>query len=119
MANTLSSKMKSMKQEQLKQKEDARKNTTVTKKTGREAPTIVKQGVPLDHNVKHDSYDNAKFGMSKGITKNMDNYESLRVDVWLTSEVLPGESIKEAYVRVEQIIDEVLEEAVLSTAGEC
>lgn len=116
MAKSLSSKMKSMKQEQLKQKAEA--NTTVTKKTGREAPTVVKQGVPLDHSVKHDAFENAKFGMSKGITKNMDNYESLRVDVWLTSEVLPGESIKEAYARVEGIIDEVLEEAVLSTAGE-
>lgn len=116
MAKSLSSKMKSMKQEQLKQKAEA--NTIVTKKTGREAPEVIKQGVPLDHSVKHDSYENAKFGMSKGITKNMDNYESLRVDVWLTSEVLPGESIKEAYARVEEIIDEVLEEAVLSTAGE-
>lgn len=118
MAKPLSTQMKSLKQEQLKQKENARKNTTITKKTGREAPTVVKQGVPLDHSVKHDSFENAKFGMSKGVTKNMDNYESLRVDVWLTSEVLPGESIKEAYARVEGIIDEVLEEAVLSTAGE-
>lgn len=117
MAKTLSSKMKSMKQEQLKQKAEA--NTTVTKKVGRDAPTVVKQGVPLDHTTKHNPYENAQFGMSKGVTKNMENYESLRVDVWLTSEVLPGESIKEAYVRVEQIIDEVLEEAVLSTAGEC
>ena len=113
MAKSLSSQMRSM-----KQKEDARKNTTITKKTGREAPVTIQKGVPLDHSVKHDSYENAKFGMSKGITKNMDNYESLRVDVWLTSEVFPEESIKEAYARVEEIIDEVLEEAVLSTAGE-
>lgn len=118
MAKPLNSQMKSLKQEQLKQKETARKNTTITKKTGREAPVTVRQGVPLDHTTKHDSYENAKFGMSKGITKNMDNYESLRVDVWLTSEVLQGESIREAYTRVEEIIDEVLEEAVLSTAGE-
>lgn len=118
MAKSLSSQMKSLKQEQIKQKEIAVKNTTVTKKVGREAPVTVKQGVPLDHAVKHNGFDSAKFGMSKGVTKNMDNYESLRVDVWLTSEVLPGESIHEAYARVEAIIDEVLEEAVLSTAGE-
>lgn len=118
MAKSLSSKMKSMKQEQLNQKEDARKNTTITKKTGREAPVTIKQGVPLDHTTKHNPYENAQFGMSKGVTKNMDNYESLRVDVWLTSEVLPGENIHEAYARVEEIIDGVLEEAVLSTAGE-
>lgn len=116
MATKLSSQMKRMKQEQIKQKAEA--NTTVSKKVGREAPTVIKQGVPLDHTLKHNPYENAQFGMSKGVTKNMDNYESLRVDVWLTSEVLPGESIKEAYARVEEVIDEVLEEAVLSTAGE-
>lgn len=118
MAKSLSSKMKSMKQEQIKQKENARKNTTITKKTGREAPTVVKQGVPLDHAVKHPSYENAKFGMSKGCTLNMENYESMRVDVWLTSEVFEGESIKEAYARVEAILDEVLEESVSSTRGD-
>lgn len=118
MAKSLSSQMKRMKQEQLKQVENARKNTTITKKVGREEPVVIKSGTPLDHTLKHDSYDGAKFGMSKGVTKNMDNYESLRVDVWLTSEVFEGESIKEAYARVEEIIDEVLEEAVLSTAGE-
>ena len=116
MAKSLSSQMKSLKSEQLKQKAEA--NTTVSKKSGRNAPTVLKQGVPLDHTTKHNPYENAHFGMSKGITKNMENYESLRVDVWLTSEVLPGESIHEAYARVEEIIDEVLEEAVLSTAGE-
>lgn len=118
MAKSLSSQMKRLKQEQVQQKEEARNNTTISKKTGRNAPVVVKQGTPLDHAIKHDSYEGTKFGMSKGITKNMDNYESLRVDVWLTSEVHEGESIHEAYARVEQVIDEVLEEAVLSTAGE-
>lgn len=117
MAKSLNSQMKRMKQEQLKQKENARKNTTITKKVGREEPTVIKAGTPIDHSTKHDPYATAKFGMSKGITKNMGDFESLRVDVWLASEVLEGESIKEAYARVEEIIDEVLEEAVLSTAG--
>lgn len=116
MATKLSSQMKRMKQEQLKQKAEA--NTTISKKVGREEPTVIKSGTPLDHSAKHDSYEGAKFGISKGITKNMDNYESLRVDVWLTSEVFEGESIKEAYARVEEIIDEVLEESVLATAGQ-
>lgn len=111
MANSLSSKMKKMKQE-------AKKNATVSRKVGRDEVTVIKAGTPLDHSTKHDPYATTKFGMSKGITKNMGDFESLRVDVWLTSEVFEGESIKEAYSRVEEIIDEVLEEAVLSTAGE-
>lgn len=117
MATKLSSQMKRMKQEQVKQKENARKNTTITKKVGREEPIVIKSGTPLDHSIKHDSYEGAKFGMSKGCTLNMGEYESMRVDVWLTSEVFEGESIKEAYSRVEQILDEVLEESVNSTRG--
>ena len=114
MATKLSSQMKRMKQEQVKQKENARKNTTITKKVGREEPIVIKSGTPLDHSIKHDSYEGAKFGMSKGCTLNMGEYESMRVDVWLTSEVFEGESIKEAYSRVEAILDEVLEESALS-----
>ena len=115
MAKSLSSQMKRMKQEQVKQKENARKNTTITKKVGRDAPVTIKSGTPLDHSVKHNSYEGTKFGMSKGCTLNMGEYESMRVDVWLTSEVFEGESIKEAYSRVEQVLDEVLEESVNST----
>ena len=114
MATKLSSQMKRMKQEQVKQKENARKNTTITKKVGREEPIVIKSGTPLDHSIKHGSYEGAKFGMSKGCTLNMGEYESMRVDVWLTSEVFEGESIKEAYSRVEAILDEVLEESALS-----
>lgn len=114
MAKSLSSKMNKMRQVQVKQKEDARKNTTVTKKVGREEPVVIKAGTPLDHTVKHNPYVNAQFGMSKGCTLNMGEFESLRCDVWLTSEVFEGESIKEAYARVEQVLDEVLEEVALS-----
>lgn len=114
MAKTLSSQMNKMRTEQVKLKSNAEKNVTVTKKTGREAPVTIKQGVPLDHAVKHNAYEGAKFGMSKGATINMDNYESMRIDVWLTDEVREGESIREAYTRVEAILDEVLEESVLS-----
>lgn len=109
---------KSLKSSMKKAKEAAEKNTSITRKVGREEPVVVKSGTPLDHSLKHEPYEGAKLGMSKGITKNMDNYESLRVDVWLTDEVLPGESVREAYTRIEGVIDEVLEESVLATAGE-
>lgn len=115
MAKSLSSQMKRMKSEKGMLKENARKNVTVTHKTGREAPVTVKQGVPLDHAVKHNSYEGAKFGMSKGCTLNMENYESMRIDVWLTDEVREGESIREAYARVEEILDEILEESAMSS----
>ena len=118
MAKSLSSQMKSMKQEQLKQKDEARRNATITKKTGREAPVTIQKGVPLDHSVKHDSYENAKFGMSDrpkvganiGCTLNMENYESMRIDCWLTDEVRDGETFEQAFARVLEIVQNQVEE---------
>ena len=106
--------MATLKNARKQQAEEARRNTSITKRVGRDT-TTVKAGTPLDHSTKHSPNEGVKFGMSKGCTKNMGDFESLRVDAWLTSEVLPGESIKEAFARVEEILDEVLEESVLST----
>ena len=101
-------------------KSEAKKNVSIvksSKSSGAENTTIIKEGVPVDHSPKHTPYSSVKFGMSKGCTINVGNYESLRVDVWLTDEVAEGETVKEAYARVESILDEVLEESVLSTRG--
>ena len=95
----------------------AKDNTTISKKTS-DGVEVIKNGVPNDHSVKHTPYEGAKIGMSKGVTKNMDNYESLRVDVWLSDEVQPGETISEAYDRIGSVLDKTLEEAVLSSIGE-
>lgn len=93
----------------------AKDNTTVTKKVAREEPKVIKSGIPLDHAVKRQP---ATVGMSKGVTKNMDNYESLRVDVWLTDEVRANETVEQAYARIEEVIDSTLENAVMNTVGE-
>lgn len=101
-------------------KSEAKKNVSIVKSSksnGVENSTVIKEGVPVDHSSKHEPHAPVKFGMSKGCTINVGNYESLRIDVWLTDEVAEGESVKEAYSRVESILDEVLEESVLSTRG--
>lgn len=108
MAKTLKSRNASLRQE-------AEKNASITRKVAGGEPTVIKKGIPLDHSSKHTPYAGAQFGLSKGVTKNMDNYESLRVDVWLTDTVQEGETPEEAFIRVESIVDRVLEEAVLST----
>ena len=126
MAKSLSSQMKKLKSQQVEQLEaQARENTTITRGSKRDGMTTVKSGKPLDHEVKqstaktkNDLYVGQTFGISKGVTKNMDNYESLRVDCWLSDVVREGETVQEAFARVESIIDVVLEESVLATAGE-
>lgn len=126
MAKSLSSAMKKLKEQQTEQlKEVANTNTSVQKGSRRNGYETIQEGRPLDHDVKQktsksksDIFEGQTFGVSKGITKNMENYESLRVDCWLSDVVHEGETIQEAFTRVENIIDEVLEEAVLSTVDE-
>lgn len=92
--------------------ERAVENTTVTKGTSKNQSTL-KQGVPNDHSRKHMS-DTPVVGVSIGITKNMDNYESLRVDCWLTDAVSEGETIEQAYERVVAVVDKTLQDTVSS-----
>lgn len=54
-------------------------------------------------------------GVSKGVTLNMGDFQSLRVDVWLSDNVEEGEEIKDAFVRVNDILDEQLKIAVEKT----
>lgn len=80
---------------------------------------VVKQGIPSDHSVKHGVPVNGRtVGMNKGITRNMGDYESLRVDVWLTDYIHEDETPQDAFERIESVIDSVLEEAVLSVIDE-
>lgn len=95
-------------------KKAAQKNLSVKRNN-----EVEKDGVPLDHAPKHGVPIQARMvGMNKGITRNMGDYESLRVDVWLTDFIDEDETPQETFERVEEIVDEVLEEAVLSMVDE-
>lgn len=104
------------KNEQLKKK--AVSNTTISKRNGNDKPVEVKHGTPLDEIAKINPTYPMKFGMSKGVTRNMGDYQSLRVDVWLSDEVQEGETIQEAFSRIESTIDETLEDSVMSAVEE-
>lgn len=113
--------MKKLKAQQTAQlKEQARDNITVTRGSKREGMNTVKSGKPLDHEVKQSTAKNKNdyvgqtFGMSKGCTLNMENYESMRVDCWLSDTVREDETVQDAFARVEAILDEVLEETALN-----
>lgn len=87
----------------------ARANANVQNKSGE----VLKKGNPIDHSAKHfDKSGRPIVGVSIGSTLNMDNYESLRVDVWLTDEVKDSETIERAYERVTKIVSSVLGDIV-------
>jgi len=89
----------------------AKDTAVVTLKSNGEE-TVIKEGIPKSPYDKHPAHSGAKFGMSLGLTKNMDNYESLRVDVWLTDEILEDETASDAYSRVKAILEQELENIV-------
>lgn len=90
----------------------AKKNAVVSVGTNKNGIVELKKGVPNEHSRKHLDGDIPVVGVSVGITKNMDNYESLRADVWLTDKVQDDESVQEAYSRVSRVVSEVLQEIV-------
>lgn len=93
-------------------KQQVEENTTVTKGTKNNQQTL-KQGTPNDHHRKQESPAQT-VGVNLGITKNMDNYESLRVDCWGTDTVQPGETMEQAYERLIGVVDSVLQDTVQS-----
>lgn len=105
--------MASLKNKSLKKSlsEQAKENATVTKGTSKNQTTL-KEGRPSEHSRKHLDGDVPVVGVSIGTTLNMGDYESLRVDVWLTDKVAESETTAQAYARVVKTVDETLQEIV-------
>lgn len=89
----------------------AEENATITKGTSKNQ-SVLKEGRPNDHSRKHLDGDNPVVGVSIGTTLNMGDYESLRVDVWLTDKVEATESTEQAYARLVQTVDKTLQDIV-------
>ena len=96
--------------------ERAEENARVTRGTSKDQ-TVLKSGKPNDHSPKHLG-SAPVVGVSIGSTLNMENYESLRVDVWLSAPVEDGETIQQAYQRVTKTVDETLQEIIQQYTAE-
>lgn len=92
-------------------KEQAEENATVSKGTMKESK-VLKEGKPRDHSRRHLDGEVPVVGVSIGTTLNMGDYESLRVDVWLTDGVAEHETVQQAYERVVKVVDETLQNVV-------
>lgn len=93
----------------------AEENAKVTKGTSKNQ-SVLRSGKPNDHSRKHLS-EAPVVGVSIGSTLNMENYESLRVDVWLTDNVQSDETVEQAYQRVTKIVNETLQSIVSQYTG--
>ena len=91
--------------------EQATENATVTKGTSKNQTTI-KEGKPSEHSRKHLDSAVPVVGASIGTTLNMGDYESLRVDVWLTDQVASNETVEQTYSRIVKTLDSTLQEII-------
>ncbi len=53
-------------------------------------------------------------GVSLGITKNMGDFNSLRVDAWITDTIQEGETKEEAFNRNLEFLDKMIDDTVKS-----
>ena len=80
--------------------EVAQENTSATIGT-KSNQKVLKEGTPLNHSNMHNINKTQRtVGVNIGITKNMGDFESLRIDCWLTDEILEGETQSDALARV-------------------
>ena len=78
--------------------------------------TPIKKGNVVDPSQKHKELEvesnRARVGFNLGATLNMENYESMRADVWISDEVQDGETPEEAIQRLRAICEEQLDSFV-------
>lgn len=92
-------------------KKEIKENTQVTRGTSKEQK-VLKEGNPVSISEKINHHSPIIIGLNKGVTKNMDNFESLRIDVWFSTPLAEGIDPKDGYSEISDIIDDVLEEMV-------
>lgn len=100
-----------------KKKLNPEENVTIRKRDSEGNEEFIKLGNPLDYTLKQ-SLPPRTIGMSKGITKNMGDFESLRVDVWLVDYIQENETVEEASMRLSDILDATLVRVVEKTLEE-
>ena len=91
-------------------KEKAEENARVTKGTSKNQE-VLKEGVPCEHSKKHLASEKI-VGVNVGVTLNMEDYNSLRVDCWATDYVGENETHDEAYARVLEVVDSTLQSTI-------
>lgn len=91
-----------------KLKEQIKENTTATIGNKAEQKVVV-EGQPLDHHPKHAVEKTTRtVGVSVGSTINMGDFQSLRVDCWITDELLDNETQTEGLKRLTDVASEHL-----------
>lgn len=66
------------------------KNTTIKKKVGREPEEVIQEGAELPRKVNK-PFSNNTVGLNIGVTINLGDFQSLRIDCWASEDVKEGQ----------------------------
>lgn len=69
---------------------------------------VIRDDTETPSDVRKISSDSDMIGVSMGITKNMGNYESLRIEVWTNDKLRKGESKQKAAVRLSKELVKII-----------
>ena len=88
-------------------KKQAEETTTILDGSPKMGYITRKEGVQLTQNDKtKPSLGTVNtVGVSVGTTVNLGNFESYRIDCWATTEILAGETAKQAIEKVQKVLD--------------
>lgn len=70
---------------------------------------VLKKGKVVDSTDKIPKSNSRVVGVAKGVTLNMGDYESMRIDVWVSDFIGENETIAQAETRVAREVDILLE----------
>lgn len=89
--------------------EQAQANTTAVKTVSKQ-PETLQEGQPLEHTKMHNinKLSTRTVGVNVGSTINMGDFQSLRIDCWLTDDLLEGETHTEGLQRLTEVASEHL-----------
>lgn len=94
----------------IKRKAQVTKTIIGKDRDGKEQRVNKDSGVSQEHTEKH--FNTPCIGMNKGVTVNMGDFQSLRVDVWVSlplSQNPTEDEIYEKYHEIEEVIDDILD----------
>ena len=90
-------------------------NTSVIRRNSDKSEDVLKKGVHVDTKQKMGNptmQNETVVGLSVGSTINRGDYESLRVDCWMSDTMKDGETVEQAYNRLREVLSAQLVETV-------
>ena len=100
-----------------KKSKSATNDVSVNVTNTRTGEIISSNGAPLEPYNKYNC-PKESVGMAIGVTKNMGDYESLRIDVWCTDTLNSGETKEQAFERLSETLSQVLYDTANDLAGD-